>query len=488
MLYPNRSKIVATIGPASRKPSIVAQLIRAGVDVFRLNAAHCDHETLVRDVEVIRRVARAQKTATGILVDLQGPKIRLGSFERAEPIFIERGSPLVLSVAAGVTGKAGAKGAPTRLGCGYRGLADDVRPGERILLDDGYMELRVVRVEGTEVHTRVVHGGLLKQHKGINLPGSAVSASPLAAKDIGDLEVALAAGVDFVALSFVREASEVAGLRKRIKAAGSDAQIVAKIERPEAIKNLEAVVTEADAVMVARGDMGVELGSENVPALQKRIIRMCIAMRKPVITATQMLESMITNPRPTRAEASDVANAIYDGTSAVMLSAETATGKHPVRVTRMMDKIIRSAESDLFATFEYSRQRRRQPAADAESVTLATVRAAAFAATEASARLIAVFTESGRTAQLLSGERAPTPVFAFSPHQRTLQRLSLVWGVTAMKVSRIRTAHEMTLDGERVLLQARRVRRGDRIVVVSGTIREKGLTNVMHIRTLGEPH
>lgn len=488
MLYPNRSKIVATIGPASRKAATVAQLIRAGVDVFRLNAAHCDHATLVKDVEVIRRVARNLKVATGVLVDLQGPKIRLGSFERAEPIFIERGSPLVLSVVAGVVGAVGAKGRPTRLGCGYRGLADDVRPGERILLDDGYMELRVVKVDGTEVHTRVVHGGLLKQHKGINLPGSAVSAAPLAAKDVEDLGVALAAGVDFVALSFVRDADEIERLRRRIKAAGSDAQVVAKIERPEAIRNLDAVVGASDAVMVARGDMGVELGAENVPALQKHIIRLCIAMRKPVITATQMLESMITNPRPTRAEASDVANAIYDGTSAVMLSAETATGKHPVRAVRMMDKIIRSAEADQFASFEYSRQRRRQQGSDAESVTLATVRAAAYAAMEASARLIAVFTESGRTPQLLSGERTPTPVFAFSPHQRTLQRLSLVWGVTAMKVSRIRTAHEMTLDGERVLLQARRARRGDRIVVVSGTIREKGLTNVMHIRTLGERH
>lgn len=484
MRHPNRTKIVATLGPASRSVSKIQRLVRAGVDVFRLNAAHSDHATLERDVRLIRSVAKQLRVHIGVLVDLQGPKIRLGPFVGAEPIFIRRGERLVLSVEPGVVGRAAKDGEPTRLGCGYPGLAKDVRVRERILLDDGYMELRVTAVEGTEVVTRVVHGGLLKQHKGINLPGSAVSASPISSKDVADLRCALRVGADFVALSFVRSASDVQELRRRIVAAGSDTLVVAKVERREAIRDLEAIVDAADAIMVARGDMGVELGAESVPALQKRIIRVCVAARKPVITATQMLESMITNPRPTRAEASDVANAIYDGTSAVMLSAETATGKHPVRAVATMDRIVRSAEKDFFANFEFTRQRRRRDLGES-AVALATVRAAAYAALDVQASGIAVFTESGRTAVLMAGERAMTPVFAFSPHLRTLQRLSLVWGVSALKVSRFRTSHEMTLDGERVLRERKLVRKGSRIVLVSGSIRQSGLTNMMHIRTLG---
>lgn len=483
MRLPNRTKIVATLGPASRGDANIAKLVRAGADVFRLNAAHTDHATMERDIRAIRRVAKQLRTHIGILVDLQGPKMRLGPFANAEPIFIRRGDRLVLSVAPGVVGRAGNDDTPARLGCGYRGLAEDVRPGERILLDDGYMELRVEAVDGTEVATTVVHGGLLKQHKGINLPGSEVSASPISSKDLADLACAVAAGADFIALSFVRSADDVVKLKRRISALGSNAAVIAKIERREAIKGLSAIIDAADGVMVARGDMGVELGAESVPALQKHIIRVCLEKRKPVITATQMLESMITNPRPTRAEASDVANAIYDGTSAVMLSAETATGKHPVKAVETMDRIVRSAERDLFATYEDTRQRRRRGVGDGE-VALATVRAAAYAAVDVDARLIAVFTESGRTANLLASERSPKPVFAFSPHVSTLQRLTLVWGVIPRKVSRTRTSHEMTLDGERILREERFVKKGDRLVVVCGAIRESGLTNIMNIRTM----
>jgi pyruvate kinase len=477
----NRGKIVATLGPASRDPRTMEELVRGGVDVFRLNAAHSDHETLQRDVRAIRATARRLRHPLGVLVDLQGPKIRLGPFANAEPIWIERGDQLVISVEPGVVGKA-ERGHATRVGCGYRGLSKDVRAGERILLDDGYMELRVLAVNGSEVVTRVVHGGLLKQHKGVNLPGTEVTATTMSPKDVADLECALAAGADFVALSFVRGPDDVRRLQSRIHARGSDALVIAKIERREAIRQLRGIMRVADGIMIARGDMGVELGSENVPALQKRIIREAIAARKPVITATQMLESMITNPRPTRAEASDVANAIYDGTSAVMLSAETATGKHPVRAVRIMDRIIRSAEEDIFGRYEFARRRRADKSE--RSVTMATVRAAAYAAIEAGARAIVVLTESGATAQALASERAPTRGFAFSPHPRTLQRLSLVWGITALKVSHIRTSHEMALNAERILLDRGVVKPGDRIVVVSGAIREPGLTNMMSIRTL----
>ena len=482
MQHPNRTKIVATLGPASRSESSIKELIRVGVDVFRLNSAHSDHKVLARDIQTIRRIARVAKAGVGILVDLQGPKIRIGPLRDAEPIWLARGMSLVISTAAGVVGEAGKDGAATRVGCGYRNLCRDVNPRERILLDDGNIEVQVVKVTGDEIHTRVVYGGLLKQYKGLNLPGSTLSMTSLSHKDLADLEVALAHEVDYVAQSFVRSPEDVRRLRERVQAAGSDAQIIAKVERPEAIQCLDEIIEAADGIMVARGDMGVELGPEAVPALQKRIIRLCVAARKPVITATQMLESMITNPRPTRAEASDVANAIYDGTSAVMLSAETASGKHPIRAARFMEQIVRRTEADMFTNWEYAR--RRRPGKGPASVTMATVQAAAYAAVEAEARLIAVFTESGRTAQILAAERTPTRVVAFTPYQRTVQRLSLVWGVVAIRSSRTRTSHEMTLEGERTILERKLAGRGDRVVIVFGETRMQGLTNIMHIRTL----
>lgn len=482
MRVPHRTKIVATIGPASQAEETVEQLVKAGVDVFRLNCAHTDHRALQRNIRTIRRVARRLKAMTGVLVDLQGPKIRVGPLVEAEPIWLRRGQRLTISTAEGVVGKAGAEGEETRVGSGYEGLARDVKAGARVLLDDGALELKVLAVEGTEIRTRVVYGGLLKQYKGINLPGSKVSAASLSTRDLDDLRCAVANGADFIAQSFVKSADDVRRLRQEISAAGSKALAIAKIERPAAIDDLTAIVRVADGVMIARGDMGVELGPEAVPALQKRIIRLARDEKKPVITATQMLESMVNNPRPTRAEASDVANAIYDGTSAIMLSAETASGKYPLRAVKIADRIVRRTEQDMFQRWEYHRRRRRS--AEVGSVSVATVKAAAYAALEADAALIAVFTESGATAQLVSAEMTPTPVVAFTPFQETAQRLSLTWGVRALKVSRTRTSKEMTLDGERQLRDLGLVRRGDRIVVVFGTSRRQGMTNIMNIRNV----
>jgi pyruvate kinase len=482
MRAPNRTKIVATVGPASRGAARIEELIREGVDVFRLNAAHCDHPTLVRDMSTIRRAAKRLRAGIGILVDLQGPKIRVGSFRDAEPIWLRRGEELDIVCDPSLVGQTFDDGRPTRIGCRYEGLAGDVRRGERVLLDDGNMELRVVRVRGKEIRARVVHGGLLLQHKGLNLPGSAVSMGSVTEKDLDDLDVVVEHGVDYVAQSFVRSADEIERLKSRIKDKGSDALVVAKIERREAVRDLDAILEVADGLMVARGDMGVELGPENVPSVQKRIIRKAIEARKPVITATQMLESMVTNPRPTRAEASDVANAIYDGTSAVMLSAETASGKYPTRAVRIMDRIIRKTETDLFHDWEYSRRRHRRERIT--SVTEATVRAAAYAALLSESKLLAVFTESGATAQLLSGERTPTRIVAFTPFARTVQRLALTWGVSAVKVSRTRTSHEMTLEGERIMVQSKLAKKGDRVVVVVGSQRRPGIANVMNITTL----
>lgn len=481
MAVPNRTKIVATLGPASRDKATIESLIRNGVDVFRLNAAHADAKTLVRDIKSVRSVARKLKAGVGILVDLQGPKIRVGTLENAEPIWLRRGEQLTVVCDRDFVGRAGGEDGETQIGCRYEGLAGDVKPRERILVDDGNIEFRVVSVKGKRVTVRVVHGGLLKQHKGINLPGSTVKLPSITEKDQADLETVCEEDVDYIALSFVRTADDVLSLRKRIRKRDCDALVIAKIERPEAVKNIDSVLEAADGLMVARGDMGVELGPEAVPSIQKRIIRKAIEARKPVITATQMLESMITNPRPTRAEASDVANAVYDGTSAVMLSAETASGKYPVRAVQIMSKIARRTERDAFEEWEYTR--RRQQTAQLR-VTDATVRSAAYAAGLADAKVIAVFTESGATAQLVAGERVPTRIVAFTPFQRTVQRLSLVWGVTAIRLSRIRTAHEMTLEAEKVMVRDGLAKKGDRVVLVVGAQRTKGTTNIMNIRVL----
>ncbi|MBK8977968.1 MAG: pyruvate kinase [Planctomycetes bacterium] len=484
MIRPKRTKIVATLGPASRDPETIDELIRSGVDVFRLNAAHADHDTLRRDVAAVRDAALRLGTAVGVLVDLQGPKIRIGSLENAEPIFLQRGEQLVLSCEPGVVGRGARGGEPARVGSRYFGLAGDVRPGERVLLDDGMIELKVETIDGTEISTRIVHGGLLKQHKGINLPGSSVSMSSLSEKDLADLAVVLELRVDFVAISFVRRPDDVVRLKELIRAANSDARVVAKIERPEAVTNFAAILEVTDAVMIARGDMGVELGPEVVPGVQKRIIRQAIEARKPVITATQMLESMITNPRPTRAEASDVANAIYDGTSAVMLSAETASGKFPVRAAKIMSRIVRRTESELFG--EADGWQRRAVLRRGESVTLATVQAAAYAAFLADARLVAVFSESGHTAQLLAGERTETPVYVFTPSQRTVQRLTLVWGVTPLLLSRVDSVQAMMSEAEELLLRLGVARVGDTYAIVVGTSRRPGIANILKLRTVGD--
>jgi pyruvate kinase len=482
MVTPNRTKIVATLGPATDNEDAVKSLIQAGADVFRINGAHCTPAKITQLIKLVRHVDKELESGIGIIVDLQGPKIRVGSFVDAEPIWLQAGAELTITTEPGVLGQAAEAGEVPRIGTRYEGLARDVEPRDRLLLDDGNIELRVLKVEDTEILTKVVYGGLLKQHKGINLPGSKVSTESLTDDDLEDLHAALQAGADYIALSFVRTARDVHRLRERVDAAGSDAGLIAKIERPEAVKSIQKIIEAADAIMVARGDLGVEVGAEMVPALQKKIIRMAVEARKPVITATQMLESMVSNPRPTRAEASDVANAIYDGSSAVMLSGETASGKYPVQTVRIMDKIIRESEKDMFGASSYARL--RKDPRRGSSVTFATVRAAVYAGYEVGAKLITVFSESGGTARAIAAERASTRVIAFTPFQRTVQRLALVWGVRAFRVSNTRTSHGMTIEGERMLRKMNLAKAGDNIVVVVGSSRQKGLTNIMHIRTL----
>ncbi|MCK5945629.1 MAG: pyruvate kinase [Planctomycetes bacterium] len=479
MAWNNRTKIVATIGPASHSEETIEELIRVGVDVFRINCAHASHDSIRRIVKRSRKIAKRLEAPIGILADLQGPKIRVGKLKDAEPIYLKRGMTVVIDCTPDVIGEALDDGTVV-IGTGYERLAKDVGRGERILLDDGNLEVKVQSVDGPRITTRVVYGGMLIQSKGINLPGTKVSASCLSKKDLADLKVAIEAEVDFVALSFVREAADVEELRRHIARRKGDVRIIAKIERPEAVKNLASILAATDAVMVARGDMGVEMGPEVVPQVQKRIIELCNQARKPVITATQMLETMIANPRPTRAEASDVANAIYDGTSAVMLSGETASGKYPVRTVRTMEKIVRSAEKEAYVQMGDRRRRLRAHISPSE----ATVRAAAFAAYNTGARLIACYTETGSTAQQLAGERPPTHVVGFTPSQRTVQRLSLVWGVIPRKIRPGRTSHALTVDGDRIMREEGMVKPGDHVVQIAGTVRQAGLTNTMSIRSM----
>jgi len=475
----NRTKIVATLGPSSKSDEMVEQLIRVGVDVFRINCAHADHDDIGQLVRRVRRQAKRVGRAVGILADLQGPKIRVGKLKNSEPIYLKRGGKVIIDVTPNTIGETQKDGV-VRIGTGYDRLAKDVSVGERILLDDGNLEVKVAAVEGPCIHTRVVHGGMLIQSKGINLPGTRVSAGCLSKKDLADLTCVLQNEVDFVALSFVRQASDVVELRRHIKKRNGDVHIIAKIERPEAVKNLSAILAESDALMVARGDMGVEMGPEAVPPVQKRIIELANHAKKPVITATQMLESMIVNPRPTRAEASDVANAIYDGTSAVMLSGETASGKYPVRTVKTMEKIVRSAEREAYTQMGQRQRRGKRPLEPTE----ATVRAAAHAAYNVHAKLIACYTETGSTALQLAGERPPTPIVGFTPSQRTLQRLALVWGVMPRKIAAGRTSTQLILYGDRQLQSDNLVKSGDRIVQIAGTVRQAGLTNTMSIRTI----
>ena len=335
-----RAKIVATLGPASSSEDIFRKLLRAGLDVARLNFSHGSHEQKAELIAMVRKVAREEKKPICILADLQGPKIRTGTLLGGKPVMLEAGKRLIITPER-------IEGTAERVSTVFETLAENLHPGERILLSDGLIELRVVALQGADVVTEIINGGLLGEKKGINLPGIAVKVPSLTEKDEADLVFAIEQKCDTIAVSFVQTADDVRYAKGRIAALGSDAWVIAKLEKPQAIDHLDSILEAADGIMVARGDLGVEVPPEKVPAIQKHIIRRAADYRKPVITATQMLESMIENPRPTRAEASDVANAIYDGTDSVMLSAESAAGKYPVEAVAMMAKIVTETEAQI---------------------------------------------------------------------------------------------------------------------------------------------
>ncbi|HVP65858.1 MAG TPA: pyruvate kinase [Anaeromyxobacteraceae bacterium] len=471
-----RAKIVCTLGPACEAAETVLALVENGMDVARLNFSHGTHEDHARVIENIRAASRKLIRPVAILQDLQGPKIRTGPLKAGRAgVVVQPGARIVITTEGEVPGD------ETLVSTTYAHLAEDVHRGDRLLVDDGLLEFRVLDTDGVRVTAEVVEGGVLKEHKGINLPGVKLRVEALSDKDRADLRFGVEHGVDYVALSFVRTADDVREARRAVESLGRVLPIVAKIEKPEALETLDDIVEAADGLMVARGDLGVEVPPEQVPTLQKAIVRKGNQAGKPVIIATQMLDSMIEHPRPTRAEASDVANAVWDGADAVMLSGETASGRYPLLAVQIMDRIVREAEQNLFL----SRPRPVDPPAPPIAFNDVVASAAVRAALDCDARCIACFTVGGTTARLLSRYRPHVPIVAFSPDQKMRRRMSLYWGVTPRIMEPVRDPDSMAQLVSERLLQDELAQPGDRVVLVYGSpLGEPGHTNSIRLHQI----
>src|SRR6202050_3462424 len=460
-----RAKIVCTIGPASSKPEMVDRLVRAGMDVARLNFSHGAPAEHAQRVAAIRRAAGIHEKPIAILGDLQGPKIRTGKLAGGGKINLSVGQKFVITTENTL---GNCDGVSTT----FQELPHAVHKGDRILLSDGEIALRVESTQGRRVITRVEDGGELGEHQGINLPGVKLQIPSLTPKDRKDLVFALSLGVNYLALSFVRSARDVKAAKAAVARAGKTTPVIAKLEKPEAIENLDEILSVADGVMVARGDLGVEMNPEQVPVVQKQIISRARNTLVPVITATQMLDSMTQNPRPTRAEASDVANALLDGSDALMLSAETGAGLYPVKSVQMMDRIIREAESSI-GTFLHPHSER------AWDVAETTAELICHGAEEVPMRAIAVFTETGSTARLISKHRPRPPIIAFTPLAETRRRLALLWGVVPRSIARVRNIDDLASLAEKRLLEEGLVRRGEVVGIVAGKpLGNRGQTHI----------
>ncbi|HXF92732.1 MAG TPA: pyruvate kinase [Nitrospiraceae bacterium] len=481
-----KAKIVCTIGPASDSPALLDQLIESGMDAARLNFSHGNHEWHGRALHAVRAAAERRRVAVAVILDLQGPRIRVGELT-ADAMDVVPGQRVILQtmllrsggqIGAHAVARAGLSGDVPEIPVTYPYLARDVQPGARIFIDDGLVELQVNRISGGAVECTVMTGGRIVSQKGINLPGTRVSAPTVTDKDQEDLRFGIAQGVDYVALSFVRGPEDIVAVKKRIADLGGDQPVIAKIERAEAITALDAILEQADGVMIARGDLGVEMGPEAVPVLQKRIIAEANRRRRLVITATQMLESMTHQTRPTRAEASDVANAVFDGTDAVMLSAETAVGRYPVEAVRVMDRIIRAAEEGVGPALP----RRADAGRSDVSFPEALCTAASEAAAAVGASAIVAFSELGMTARLVSKQRPLAPIIAFTPFGTVRRRMALYWGVIPHTMPQIDQTDERVDEAERRLKAEGLVKTGERIVILSGTrIGQPGGTNLMKL-------
>ncbi len=473
-----RTKIVATLGPTSDTPERVEQLITAGVDVVRLNFSHGTHEEHAARIARVRTAADKLNRPIAILQDLQGPKIRTGKLKDGMPVLLQTGAPFTLVTEA-------REGDSRCVSTSYAALPDDVRPGERILLSDGLIELEVTAIREGEVQTQVIHGGSLREKQGINLPGSNVSAPALSDKDRADVVFGLAHAVDYIALSFVRRASDVEELKALIRTAGKHTPVISKIEKPQALLELDAILEATDAVMVARGDLGVEMPLEQVPIVQKDLIAAAARHNVTVITATQMLKLMIQNARPTRAEASDVANAIFDGTDAVMLSGETANGQFPVEAVEMMARIARTIEGSERYHHQLStlHQLRHQDGPGNSSLAISHAARAIVETMDVAA--IVAFTQSGYTARLVSTDRPNVPIIALTPSPEIARRVALYWGATPLICPVLEHLNELDAFVRRELPAHGFAKPGDRIVLTGGhPMVKRGATNFIKLLEL----
>jgi pyruvate kinase len=463
-----RTKIVCTLGPASDSPAMIEALIDAGMNVARINMSHGSPDTHARMIDTVRDVSKRMGVYLPVLLDLSGPKMRIGALAAGKAT-LKAGESFTLTTRA-------VAGDWREVTINYQPLITDVKKDDRILMGDGEIELRVVSKTATDVVCEVVNGGELKSNKGINAPGVRLSESVPTERDLKSVAFGIDHGADYFALSFVRTAAEVQHLRELLRGKGSDIPIITKIEKKEALDNLPAILEASDAVMIARGDLGLELPIQQVPLIQKDIIRAALAAAKPVITATQMLESMIQNPRPTRAEAADIANAVFDGTDAVMLSGETASGKYPVESVRTMAEVAQASE----ARIDYAGRFAEQPPEPGTSIPEAVAHSACAVAIEIGAKLILCLTRSGQTALFVSNHRAPTPIVVISPHEPTLKRTMLFWSTISVRVASGGDTDTMIGKAKEAVVAAGVAKRGDRIVVVAGVpVDVPGTTNMI---------
>ncbi|SFC83499.1 pyruvate kinase [Streptomyces aidingensis] len=470
-----RAKIVCTLGPATDSYEQIAGLVDAGMDIARLNLSHGTHAEHEERFHRVRRAATERGRAVGILADLQGPKIRLGRFSEG-PVLLETGDTFTITTED-------IPGTQQICGTTYPGLAGDVSTGDRVLIDDGRVALQVTAVDGPRISTLVTEGGMVSDHKGLNLPGAAVSVPAMSRKDTEDLRWALRTGADIIALSFVRNGDDIKDVHRIMAEEGKFRPVIAKIEKPQAEENLQDIVDAFDGIMVARGDLGVELPLETVPMVQKRAIKLARRNAKPVIVATQMLDSMIDASRPTRAEASDVANAVMDGTDAVMLSGETSVGRYPLETVRTMARIVEAAEEDMLSAGLTPLTTATKPHTQAGAVA----RAAAEIGDFQNARLLVAFTLSGDTVRRLSRYRSPIPVIAFTPRRSTRNQLALTWGVETHLVPCVDTTDAMIAMVDERLTRMGRCRPGDVVVVTAGSPPMiPGATNMVQVLRIGE--
>jgi pyruvate kinase len=469
------TKIVCTIGPASESIETLKALMEAGMNVARLNFSHGSHEEHGARIASIRQAAKELGRSVAILLDTKGPEIRTGLLAQ-EVVELKEGESLTLTTEE-ITGTEG------RVSITYDGLPNDVSPGSTILIDDGLIGLTVESVEGTEIHCRIRNGGPLKNRKGVNVPGVNIGLPGITEKDAQDIAFGIKEGIDIIAASFVRKPEDVLGIRKILELNHADIMIISKIENHEGVDNLDEILAVSDGLMVARGDLGVEIPAEEVPLVQKEMIRKCNDAGKPVITATQMLDSMQRNPRPTRAEASDVANAIFDGSDAIMLSGETAAGKYPVEAVRTMDRIARTAETAI----GYQEILHREAVKKQTSIPDALSQAVANVAYDLDAAAIITSTESGHTARMVSKFRPKAPIVAVTPHDHVCRKLALIWGVLPLLAEAAETTDEMLDVAVRTAVNAGIVKRGELVVITAGVpVRERGTTNLLKAHIVGE--